>query len=62
MTQAGFGQRRKMLRQSLKQVSPDAASLCEAAGVEPTLRAENLDIAAFCALARALDAQRAAAR
>jgi 16S rRNA (adenine1518-N6/adenine1519-N6)-dimethyltransferase len=62
VTQAGFGQRRKMLRQSLKQVSSDAIALCEAAGVEPTLRAENLDIAAFCALARALDAQWAAAR
>ncbi|MFT4795705.1 MAG: 16S rRNA (adenine1518-N6/adenine1519-N6)-dimethyltransferase [Paracoccaceae bacterium] len=60
LTQAAFGQRRKMLRQSLKQVSIDAIALCEAAGVEPTLRAENLDIEAFCALSQALDAQRAA--
>lgn len=60
VTMAGFGQRRKMLRQSLKQISADAIALCEAAGVEPTLRAENLDIEAFCGLARALDAQRAA--
>jgi 16S rRNA (adenine1518-N6/adenine1519-N6)-dimethyltransferase len=60
VTMAGFGQRRKMLRQSLKQVSADSIALCEAAGVEPTLRAENLDIEAFCGLARALDAQRAA--
>jgi 16S rRNA (adenine1518-N6/adenine1519-N6)-dimethyltransferase len=60
VTKAAFGQRRKMLRQSLKQISADAIGLCEAAGVAPTLRAEALDVEAFCALARALDAQRRA--
>ncbi|MGG7566400.1 16S rRNA (adenine(1518)-N(6)/adenine(1519)-N(6))-dimethyltransferase RsmA [Rhodovulum sp. DZ06] len=59
ITQAAFGQRRKMLRQSLKQVSPDPMALCAAAGVEPTARPETLDLGAFCALARALSDQRA---
>jgi 16S rRNA (adenine1518-N6/adenine1519-N6)-dimethyltransferase len=59
VTKAAFGQRRKMLRQSLKQITADAIGMCEAAGVEPTLRAEALDIADFCALARAFDAQNA---
>jgi 16S rRNA (adenine1518-N6/adenine1519-N6)-dimethyltransferase len=53
VTAAAFGQRRKMLRQSLKQVRADAAGLCAAAGIDPTARAEDLDVAAFCALARA---------
>ena len=59
LTQAAFGQRRKMLRQSLKQVSADPVALCEAAGVDPVARPETLDLAAFCALARGLAAQRA---
>ena len=54
LTLAAFGQRRKMLRQSLKQVSADPVALCEAAGAAPTARPETLDLAAFCALARAL--------
>jgi 16S rRNA (adenine1518-N6/adenine1519-N6)-dimethyltransferase len=52
VTAAAFGQRRKMLRQSLKRLTPDAAGLCEAAGVPPTARAEDLTIAQFCTLAR----------
>lgn len=55
---AAFGQRRKMLRQSLKSVG-DAAALCEAAGIDPTRRAETLSVEEFCALARALTARRA---
>lgn len=51
---AAFGQRRKMLRQSLKAVSDNATALCEGAGIEPTRRAETLSIEEFCALARAL--------
>jgi 16S rRNA (adenine1518-N6/adenine1519-N6)-dimethyltransferase len=52
VTAAGFGQRRKMLRGSLKALGSDPLALCAAAGVTPTARAEELDVAAFCALAR----------
>jgi 16S rRNA (adenine1518-N6/adenine1519-N6)-dimethyltransferase len=52
VTQAAFGQRRKMLRGSLKALTPDAAGVLEAAGVDGTMRAEDLDLAQFCALAR----------
>ncbi|MEO5372705.1 MAG: 16S rRNA (adenine(1518)-N(6)/adenine(1519)-N(6))-dimethyltransferase RsmA [Alphaproteobacteria bacterium] len=52
VTAAAFGQRRKMLRSSLKALG-DAAALCAAAGVDPTARAEEVDVAGFCALARA---------
>jgi len=55
VTAAAFGQRRKMLRQSLKSLTPDAGGLLARAGVTETARAEELDIAAFCALARALE-------
>jgi 16S rRNA (adenine1518-N6/adenine1519-N6)-dimethyltransferase len=50
---AAFGQRRKMLRQSLKSLGVGAETLLAAAGVTPTARAEELSIDAFCALARA---------
>jgi 16S rRNA (adenine1518-N6/adenine1519-N6)-dimethyltransferase len=49
-TQAAFGQRRKMLRSSLKTLGGTA--LCEAAGIDPDVRAETVDIAGFLALAR----------
>jgi len=52
VTAAAFGQRRKMLRGSLKALSDDPTALCAAAGIDPTARAEELDIAQFCALAR----------
>jgi len=55
ITAAAFGQRRKMLRQSLKTLGVDAAPLIAAAGVPETARAEELDVTAFCAMARALD-------
>jgi 16S rRNA (adenine1518-N6/adenine1519-N6)-dimethyltransferase len=55
---AAFGQRRKMLRGALKTLGVDAAALLAAAGVEPTARAETLEIEAFCALARAFVALR----
>jgi 16S rRNA (adenine1518-N6/adenine1519-N6)-dimethyltransferase len=51
---AAFGQRRKMLRQSLKPLGIDAEALLAAAGVAPTARAEELSVEQFCALARAL--------
>ncbi len=56
VTAAAFGQRRKMLRQSLKALGVDPAPLIAAAGVPETARAEELEVAAFCAMARMLDA------
>jgi 16S rRNA (adenine1518-N6/adenine1519-N6)-dimethyltransferase len=50
---AGFGQRRKMLRQSLKSLGMDPLPLLAAAGIEPTRRAEEIDVAGFVALANA---------
>lgn len=54
VTAAAFGQRRKMLRQSLKSLGGDASELLAAAGVDPTARAEELSVEAFCALARVI--------
>jgi len=54
VTAAAFGQRRKMLRQSLKSLGPDPLPLLEATGIEPTARAEDIPVAGFVALARAL--------
>jgi 16S rRNA (adenine1518-N6/adenine1519-N6)-dimethyltransferase len=52
VTQAAFGQRRKMLRQSLKPLGGQA--LLSRVGIDPTRRAETLSIEEFCALAQAL--------
>ncbi len=54
VTAAAFGQRRKMLRSALKSLWPDAEARLTALGIEPTRRAETLNIEEFCALARAL--------
>ncbi|MGL4728757.1 MAG: 16S rRNA (adenine(1518)-N(6)/adenine(1519)-N(6))-dimethyltransferase RsmA [Bosea sp. (in: a-proteobacteria)] len=54
VTLAAFGQRRKMLRQSLKSLGVPPESLLDAAGLAPTARAEEIDIAGFVALANAL--------
>lgn len=51
---AAFGQRRKMLRASLKTLLPDPEPVLLEAGIAPTARAEELDIDAFCRLTRAL--------
>jgi len=51
---AAFGQRRKMLRSSLRSLGVDTMALIEVAGVRPEARAEELTIPEFCALARAL--------
>ena len=53
---AGFNQRRKMLRTSLKSLSPDIETHLIAAGIAPTERAEQVSIEAFCALTRSLAA------
>lgn len=51
---AAFGQRRKMLRQSLKSLSVDPTILTAAADVDPTRRAETVPISGFVAMAREL--------
>ena len=61
VTRAAFGQRRKMLRQSLKAASPDPARLLAEAGLKETARAEEIAVAGFVALAQALDGARASA-
>jgi 16S rRNA (adenine1518-N6/adenine1519-N6)-dimethyltransferase len=53
LTEAGFGQRRKMLRQSLKAV-PGALDALDQLGIEPTRRAETLTIAEWVSAARLL--------
>ena len=57
VTAAGFGQRRKMLRQSLKTLGVDALALLGRAGIEPTARAEEISIEGFVALARAFSSK-----
>jgi 16S rRNA (adenine1518-N6/adenine1519-N6)-dimethyltransferase len=59
VTQAAFGQRRKMLRQSLRALGTDVPALLAAAGLDPTARAEDISVAGFVALARALAVSRA---
>jgi 16S rRNA (adenine1518-N6/adenine1519-N6)-dimethyltransferase len=54
VTAAAFGQRRKMLRQSLRTLVADPLPLLAAAGLDPTARAQDIPIAGFIALARAL--------
>ena len=56
VTQAAFGQRRKMLRQSLKSLGADTLGLIAQAGLDPTSRAEDISVAGFVALAQALAA------
>jgi 16S rRNA (adenine1518-N6/adenine1519-N6)-dimethyltransferase len=51
---AAFGQRRKMLRQSLKSLGVDPGRLAAAADVDPTRRAETIPLAGFVAMAREL--------
>jgi 16S rRNA (adenine1518-N6/adenine1519-N6)-dimethyltransferase len=57
---AGFNQRRKMLRASLKGIAPNIEDLLVAAGLKPTDRAEQIPLEGFCALARHVAAARAA--
>ena len=62
VTQAAFGQRRKMLRQSLKSLVKDPLPLLEAAGIDPTRRAEELSVEEFGRLAAAFEEIRGAAK
>jgi 16S rRNA (adenine1518-N6/adenine1519-N6)-dimethyltransferase len=56
VTEAAFGQRRKMLRQSLRSLGVDAQRLLADANVDPTRRAEELSVAEFAGLANAFAA------
>ena len=58
VTQAAFGQRRKMLRQSLRSLGGDTSALLAAAGLDPTARAEDISVPGFVALAQAIAARR----
>jgi 16S rRNA (adenine1518-N6/adenine1519-N6)-dimethyltransferase len=58
VTEAAFGQRRKMLRQSLKTLGVDAGALLDQAGIEPTARAEEIDVAGFVNMARVFAANK----
>jgi 16S rRNA (adenine1518-N6/adenine1519-N6)-dimethyltransferase len=60
VTAAAFGQRRKMLRQSLRALGGDPQAILTAAGIDPTARAEDIAVGGFVALANALDATLAA--
>jgi len=54
VTAAAFGQRRKMLRQSLKGL-PGALEALEMLGIDPTRRAETLSVDEFVRIARTLN-------
>jgi 16S rRNA (adenine1518-N6/adenine1519-N6)-dimethyltransferase len=54
-----FGQRRKMLRASLKGLAPDMETRLEGLGIAPTARAEEISLEGFCAIARDLVADKA---
>ena len=56
VTAAAFGQRRKMLRASLKSLTASPELLLEQAGIDPELRAEQVDVPSFARLAMAYDA------
>ena len=52
-----FGQRRKMLRASLRPLGPDVEALLAEAGIPPTERAEQVSLEAFCRLSRLVAAR-----
>lgn len=54
VTAAAFGQRRKMLKTSLKSLIPDPVALLDEAGIAASLRAEQITVSQFCSLARIL--------
>ncbi|MEM0976655.1 MAG: 16S rRNA (adenine(1518)-N(6)/adenine(1519)-N(6))-dimethyltransferase RsmA [Pseudomonadota bacterium] len=54
ITAAAFGQRRKMLRSSLKRVASGVEHALEATGIDPTRRGETLTVEEFCRLSLAL--------
>ncbi len=56
VTAAAFGQRRKMLRTSLRQIFDNPEARLSELGIEPTCRAEELSVEAFCRMAELLSA------
>ena len=54
VTAAAFGQRRKMLRSSLRRLTKNSEALLESLDIAPTARAEELDVTEFCRIANAL--------
>jgi 16S rRNA (adenine1518-N6/adenine1519-N6)-dimethyltransferase len=54
VTAAAFGQRRKMLRQSLRALGIDPQPILATAGIDPTARAEEISVEGFVALAEAM--------
>ena len=58
VTAAAFGQRRKMLRSALRQITPDSETLLLALGLDPKARAEELAVADFVRIANVLKSQR----
>jgi len=59
VTAAAFGQRRKMLRVSLKQLVPEPEALLDAVGIAPTLRGEDVSVKDFARLALLVERSRA---
>ena len=59
VVKAAFGQRRKMLRTSLKPLGVNTLAMLEAADIDPVRRAETLSLREFCALARTFTRSRA---
>lgn len=57
LTAAAFGQRRKMLRAALRQLTPEAEAILVRTGIDPSLRAEQLTVAQYCSLAEAFTAR-----
>jgi 16S rRNA (adenine1518-N6/adenine1519-N6)-dimethyltransferase len=57
ITAAAFGQRRKMLRQSLRALAHDPQPILATAGIDPTARAEEIPVEGFVALANAFEAE-----
>lgn len=55
LTRAAFGQRRKMLKSSLKSLGPETPTVLEKLGIDPRLRAEELTVAQFCRIAMELE-------
>lgn len=57
VTAAAFGQRRKMLRQSLKPLLAEPAGTLRSLGIDPAARGETLTVPQFCAIARSVAGQ-----
>ncbi|MBT7613332.1 MAG: ribosomal RNA small subunit methyltransferase A, partial [Rhodospirillaceae bacterium] len=57
VTAAAFGQRRKTMRNALKPILDDPEAALVGAGLSPSIRAERIDLAGFCSLAREFEAR-----